>query len=75
LVLDTTGDAPTGTLDDAPIENCQLTGDDLRFTARITTPFTMKLTCTASISGDTMTGKAKAAMMSIAFTGTRGPAS
>lgn len=34
----------------------------------------MKITCTAKIDGDTMAGNAKAAMMSIAFTGTRGAA-
>jgi 2-polyprenyl-6-methoxyphenol hydroxylase-like FAD-dependent oxidoreductase len=71
LVLDTTAATPTGTLDGAPIENCQLAGRDLRFTARITAPFKMKITCTATINADTMTGTAKAAMMSIAFTGTR----
>lgn len=69
LVLDTA--AATGTLDGTPIENCRLTGQDLSFTARIASPFTMKITCTAAIDGDMMTGTAKAAMMSIPFTGTR----
>lgn len=68
LVLDT---AKTGTLDGVPIENCLLAGNDLTFTARVTSPFKMKITCTASIDGDRMTGTAKAAMMSIPFTGTR----
>jgi FAD binding domain-containing protein len=71
LLLDTTPAIPTGTLDGVPIENCRLTSDDLSFTTRLTSPFKMKITCTASIDGDTMTGTAKAAMMSIAFTGTR----
>jgi 2-polyprenyl-6-methoxyphenol hydroxylase-like FAD-dependent oxidoreductase len=75
LVLDTTAAAPTGTLDGLPIENCQLTGDDLRFTGRVTSPIKMRITCTASIDGDTMTGNAKAAVMSIPFTGTRDAAS
>ncbi|TWP50414.1 FAD-dependent monooxygenase [Lentzea tibetensis] len=73
LVLGTGGTA--GTLDGVALEECELAGDDLRFTAKLTSPFPVKVTCTASIDGDRMTGKAKAAMMSIAFTGTRGAAS
>jgi 2-polyprenyl-6-methoxyphenol hydroxylase-like FAD-dependent oxidoreductase len=72
LLLDT---PTTGTLDGVPVENLLCTGDDLKFAARITTPVKLKITCAATIDGDTMTGTAKAAMMAIAFTGTRGAAS
>jgi 2-polyprenyl-6-methoxyphenol hydroxylase-like FAD-dependent oxidoreductase len=71
LALDTTAAPLTGTLDGVPIEDGTLADDRLRFTARLTSPFRMKITCTASIEGDTMTGEARAAMMSIAFAGTR----
>ncbi|MCK2244760.1 MULTISPECIES: NAD(P)/FAD-dependent oxidoreductase [unclassified Crossiella] len=71
LVLDTSTAQPTGTLDGLPIEHGTLADGVLRFTARLTAPFPMKFSCIASLDGDTMTGSAKAPMMSIAFTGTR----
>ncbi|GAA2807200.1 FAD-dependent oxidoreductase [Crossiella cryophila] len=71
LVLDTSTTEPTGTLDGVPIENGTLRDGALRFTARLTAPFPMRFTCIASLDGDTMTGSAKAPMMSIVFTGDR----
>jgi 2-polyprenyl-6-methoxyphenol hydroxylase-like FAD-dependent oxidoreductase len=71
LVLGTTGDTLTGRLNGTAVENGRIQGDELSFTARLTSPFPMKITCTASIDGDSMTGIAKAAMMSVPFTGTR----
>ncbi|HWO68275.1 MAG TPA: NAD(P)/FAD-dependent oxidoreductase [Umezawaea sp.] len=70
LAIDTT--AATGTLDGVPIENCLIAGDTLTFTARVTSPFKVKVACTATVDGDTMSGTAKASMMSFPFTGTRG---
>ncbi|SNS23874.1 2-polyprenyl-6-methoxyphenol hydroxylase [Streptosporangium subroseum] len=71
LVLDMTASALTGSLNDAPIEGGQISGSEISFSARLTTPFKMKIRCAASIDGDTMTGKAKSTLMTIAFTGTR----
>ncbi|MCS7475363.1 FAD-dependent oxidoreductase [Umezawaea endophytica] len=69
LVLDPT--ATAGTLDGVPIEDCGLDGGTLRFTARVSAPVRMKVACTATIDGATMSGTAKASIMSIPFTGTR----
>jgi hypothetical protein len=46
-------------------------GNEISFHAQLTSPFKMKIKCTASVDGDTMTGTAKATMMSRSFTGTR----
>ncbi|MCI3275067.1 hypothetical protein [Streptomyces cylindrosporus] len=71
LVLDTASGALTGELNGTPIEDGQLNGDEIKFVARITEPIKLKVKCGATVAGDTMTGKAKATLMSIAFTGTR----
>ncbi|WP_329134937.1 FAD-dependent monooxygenase [Streptomyces sp. NBC_01476] len=70
LVLATT---PTvsGTLDGTPIENPALTAGTLTFTARITSPVRLKLTCTATLDGPTLTGTAKSRRLTFPFTGTR----
>jgi 2-polyprenyl-6-methoxyphenol hydroxylase-like FAD-dependent oxidoreductase len=71
LVLAATGSALAGALDGTVIEDGQVEGADIDFTAHLTTPFKMKVRCTASIDGNTMTGKAKAAMMALPFTAER----
>ncbi|PRY40555.1 FAD-dependent oxidoreductase [Umezawaea tangerina] len=71
LVLSTTGGALNGTLDGVSIEDGRVDGAEVAFTSRLTSPFTMKISCAATVEGDTMSGKAKAAMMSLAFTATR----
>jgi 2-polyprenyl-6-methoxyphenol hydroxylase-like FAD-dependent oxidoreductase len=71
LVLSTTADTLTGSLDGTAFKNGRVQRDRISFTTRLTSPFPMKITCTASIDGDTMTGIAKAAVMSVPFTGTR----
>jgi 2-polyprenyl-6-methoxyphenol hydroxylase-like FAD-dependent oxidoreductase len=67
LVLTATGSALAGTLNGAAIADGKVTGADIGFTAHLTTPFKMKIKCIASVDGDTMTGKAKAAMMALSF--------
>ena len=71
LVLSTTGNALTGVYDGAAIKDGQANGNEISFNAELTSPFQMKIKFTASIDGDTMTGKAKAPMMTVSFTGTR----
>ncbi|MGJ6966322.1 FAD-dependent oxidoreductase [Streptosporangium sp. G11] len=71
LLLDMTASTLTGSLNDAPIEGGRIDGDEISFSARLTTPFKMKVKCAASIAGDTMTGRARSALMTIDFTGTR----
>jgi len=71
LVFSTAGNVLTGTFDGSAIDDGQVDGNDVSFKAELTSPFKMNIKCTASIDGDTTTGKAKALMMSVAFTGTR----
>jgi 2-polyprenyl-6-methoxyphenol hydroxylase-like FAD-dependent oxidoreductase len=71
LVLTATGSALAGALDGAVIEDGRVAGADIGFTAHLTTPFKVKVRCTASVDGDTMTGRAKAAMMALPFTAER----
>jgi 2-polyprenyl-6-methoxyphenol hydroxylase-like FAD-dependent oxidoreductase len=71
LVLSTTGNALTGIYDGAAIKDGQANDNEISFNAELTSPFQMKIKFTASIDGDTMTGKAKAPMMTVSFTGTR----
>lgn len=71
LTLTTTGSALAGALDGTVIEDGHIAGADISFTTHLTTPFKMKVRCTASIDGNTMTGKAKAAMMALPFTAER----
>jgi hypothetical protein len=40
-------------------------GNEISFTARLSSPFPVNIRCAASIDGDTITGMAKAAMTSI----------
>jgi hypothetical protein len=71
LVLSTSGRVVTGTYDGAPIRDGQARENEISFKAELTSPFKMTVTFTATIIGDTMTGKAKSAMMTIPFTGTQ----
>ena len=71
LVLGTTENGLTGTFDGAAIKDGRANDNEISFNAELTSPFQMKIKFSASIDGDTMTGKAKAAMMTIPFTGTR----
>ncbi|WNV89040.1 NAD(P)/FAD-dependent oxidoreductase [Umezawaea sp. Da 62-37] len=71
LELGTADGTLTGTLDGLPTEDGRVDGAEVGFTARLTSPFKMKIKCAATVAGDTMSGKAKAAMMSLAFTATR----
>jgi hypothetical protein len=71
LVLRTAGTALTGSFDGTPISDGQTDGTQLSFTAQLTSPFKVKIKCAASIDGDTITGKAKAAILTIPFAGTR----
>jgi 2-polyprenyl-6-methoxyphenol hydroxylase-like FAD-dependent oxidoreductase len=71
LSLSTNGNTVTGSLDGASLEDGRVDGDEIGFTSRLTSPVKLKIKCTASVDGDTMTGKAKATMMSLAFTATR----
>ncbi|MET8179823.1 NAD(P)/FAD-dependent oxidoreductase [Streptomyces sp. NPDC005336] len=71
LVLNADATTLTGTFDGVPIEDGRVDGTEIGFTAALTSPFTMKVTFTVSIDGDTMTGKAKAPMMTLGIKGTR----
>ncbi len=71
LVLASAGAELTGTFDGNPIRGAHTDGTKITFTAQLITPFKVKITCTATVDGDTISGKAKAAIMTIPFTGTR----
>jgi 2-polyprenyl-6-methoxyphenol hydroxylase-like FAD-dependent oxidoreductase len=71
LTLNTAGTTLTGTFNGQAIKDGHLDGSTITFQTRLTTPFPMTIKCTASTDGDTMTGTAKASMMSISFAGTR----
>jgi hypothetical protein len=76
LQLISTGRSLTGSFNDTPIENGRLTDDGISFTARLTSPIKLKLSCTATIDGDEINGKAKAALLPVAipFSGIRATA-
>ncbi|GAA2524212.1 FAD-dependent oxidoreductase [Winogradskya humida] len=71
LAIRATGDGVTGSLDGRPFDSATLDGDELRFKARITSPFPAKLACTATVDGDTLTGTAKHPVLTVGFTGAR----
>jgi 2-polyprenyl-6-methoxyphenol hydroxylase-like FAD-dependent oxidoreductase len=70
ITADSTGNV-TGTYDGVPIIDGRVSGNELVYSARLTTPFKIKVRCRATVDGGAMTGTAKAAMMSMPFTGTR----
>jgi hypothetical protein len=76
LQLSTSGSSLTGSFNDTPIENGRLTDDGISFTAKLTSPIKVKISCTATIDGDEISGKAKAALLPVAipFSGTRATA-
>ncbi|MBT2226584.1 NAD(P)/FAD-dependent oxidoreductase [Nonomuraea sp. NEAU-A123] len=71
LRLAATAGSLTGAFDGTPIQDGQVDGTEIGFVATLTSPFKMKVTFTVSVEGDTMTGTAKAPMMTIPITGTR----
>ncbi|MEV7626495.1 FAD-dependent monooxygenase [Actinoplanes sp. NPDC089786] len=71
LILTTDGTAVTGTYDGTPIQDGRIDNGELTYTAHLTSPFKLKIKCTATVENNTMSGKAKAAMMTIPFTATR----
>ena len=71
LVLTTEGPTVTGTFDGATLDNGRVDGSLVTFSAQLTTPFKVKIDCTAEIDDEKITGKAKAAIMTIPFEGTR----
>jgi len=64
LDLTSDGDKLTGTATQAgkstPIEDGSVNGDDATWKVSVTTPFPMTLAFTVSVSGDSMSGNAKA---------------
>jgi hypothetical protein len=71
MVFETDGERLTGTYDGVEITDGHTDGRDVSFTAQLTSPFKVKIKARASVDGDTITGKAKAGLMTIPFTGTR----
>jgi hypothetical protein len=71
LVVKTDGTLLQGTFDGAPLDDGRVDGTAVTFSAKLTTPFKVKIKCAADVDGDTITGKAKAAIMTIPFAGTR----
>jgi len=73
LELTTIGSSLTGSFNGTPIENGKVTDDGISFTAKLTSPIKLKISCTATIDGDAINGKAKASLLPVAipFSGTR----
>jgi beta-glucosidase len=73
LRLAASADGFTGTLNGEAVSHGRITKGEVRFKAQLTTPIKLKITCTATIDGDTLTGTAKASMLplSLPFTATR----
>lgn len=71
LVFKTDGETLTGTFDNAELQEGHTDGKDLSFKAQLVSPFKVKIKAAATIEGDTITGKAKAGIMTIAFAGAR----
>jgi 2-polyprenyl-6-methoxyphenol hydroxylase-like FAD-dependent oxidoreductase len=73
LVVPGGGTALTGTFDGRPITGGTRDGAAVAFSAALRSPFPMTITCTASVEDGTMTGRLKAPMMTVPFTGSRIP--
>lgn len=71
LTLSASGGVLTGDFDGAPLNDGTVDGDQITFSAQLAKPFRVKIKATAQIAGDTISGKAKAAVMTIPFRGTR----
>lgn len=62
----------TGDLGSMPLENGTIAGNTLRWTMTMTSPMKIELDCTATIDGDTLSGKIKAGFFgSMELSGTR----
>jgi hypothetical protein len=76
LTLKSSGDALAGTWEyggsSVAIQDGKIDGDNLSWKASVTTPFPMTLDCTATVTGDAMSGNVKAGSFgTFALTGTR----
>jgi hypothetical protein len=71
LVLSTDGTTMTGTFDGTPIDEGEVNGTEFSYTAKLTSPAKIKVKCTGTYDGDTMSGKVKAAFVAISFSGKR----
>ena len=71
LVVRTDGTTLTGSFDGTPIDDGEVHGADFSYTAKLTSPAKIKVKCTGTWDGDTMSGKVKAAFMTITFSGKR----
>jgi hypothetical protein len=73
LLLRQDGAAVTGTLEGTAIEDGVWAEGQPTFTARLTRPIKVKVTCTARVEGETMTGAARTGLLPIPMplTGTR----
>ena len=76
LDLKTDGNTLTGTQEAAqgsgPLENGKADGDNLSWSAKISSPMPMTLDFTGTVAGDTLSGSVKAGSFgSFPFTGTR----
>jgi len=76
LDLKTDGGTLTGTQEAAqgsgPLENGKVEGDNLSWSAKITSPMPMTLDFTGTVAGDTLSGSVKAGSFgSFPFSGTR----
>ena len=70
LMLSTTGTGLIGSLDGTAISDGQVADGLIRFGAELAAPAPTRVTCTASVHGDTMSGTAKASRLSLRFVGT-----
>ncbi|WP_432840404.1 glycoside hydrolase family 3 protein [Dactylosporangium sp. CA-092794] len=73
LRLTGAGKTLSGDLNGTPITHGRIDDDRISFKAALTEPFKLKVNCTATVSGDQLTGTAKAALIpiSVGFTGSR----
>ncbi|MEV4704978.1 hypothetical protein [Actinoplanes sp. NPDC049316] len=71
MVFRTDGGRLTGTYDGVAIQDGHTDGRELSFTAQLVSPFKVKIKASASVDGDTITGRARAGLITIPFTGTR----
>jgi hypothetical protein len=71
IVFKADGETVMGTYDGVEIQNGHTDGKEVRFTAQLVSPFKVKIKASATVEGDTITGKAKVGIMNIPFTGAR----
>ena len=78
LFVKSSGDTFTGTWDSAGssvnVQNGKVDGDEMSWSANVTTPFPMMLVCKATVDGNSMTGTVKAGSFgTFPMIGTREP--